>query len=92
MARKILLLLSVHKEISLTMYLITPTLPSLKESWRTFILASCLSAFETDIRRSDSTFSLCIDGTKEINQKKKNPRDKGTSFKEEKYKNNQSVI
>ena len=41
-------------------YLITPTLPSLKESCRTFILASCLSAFETDISKSDITFVLCI--------------------------------
>ena len=40
-------------------HLITPTLPSLRESWRTFSLASCLSAFETDIRRSDITFILC---------------------------------
>ena len=40
-------------------YLITPTLPSLKESWRTFNLASCLSAFDTDINRSDNIFILC---------------------------------
>lgn len=47
-------------------YLITPTLPSLKESWRTFNLASCLSAFETDIKRSDIIFILCTKEEKEI--------------------------
>lgn len=45
-------------------YLITPTLPSLIESCRTFNLASCLSAFETDISRSVNTFILCISGAK----------------------------
>ena len=47
-------------------YLITPTLPSLKESWRTFILASCLSAFETDISRSDIILVLCIEKEMDI--------------------------
>jgi len=40
-------------------YPITPTLPSLKESWWTLILA-CLYSFETDISRSDMILVLCI--------------------------------
>ncbi|KAL1294777.1 hypothetical protein AAHE18_19G164000 [Arachis hypogaea] len=45
-------------------YLITPTFPSLNESCRTFSLASCLSAFETDISKSDIIFVRCkIEGT-----------------------------
>lgn len=52
-------------------YLITPTLPSLKESCRTFILASCLWAFETDISRSDIIFVLWKDRENQCEEKAK---------------------
>ena len=49
----------------LGIYLTTPIFPSLRDSCRIFILASCLSAFETDINRSDSTLIRCIISTKD---------------------------
>lgn len=40
-------------------YLITPTLPSRKDSCFIRIRASCRSAFDTAISRSDRTFNCC---------------------------------
>jgi len=38
----------------------TPTLPNRKDSFLTFVLASCLSVLETDMRRSEITLVVCV--------------------------------
>lgn len=38
----------------------TPTLPNRKDSCLTFVLASCLSVLETDMRRSEITLVVCV--------------------------------